>query len=1245
MKLFRLIASVLTLATLTATAQNSCRIHQYNSNDGGILTTITPSGEWALINLGTTAGGGNATSKLYHVDDETIIPLEYAGRALSINAISDDASIVVGSLAGKAIAYNRATGTIKAFPNRNLWQSGSLDYVTPDGKWAVGHYNGYMGIASANEDLTGDYYYSTLLVNIETGDTIATPGLPTRDMAHLNQNAITFRSITPDGRYAVGEMDWYIMQPNSPVVFVYDTQEHTTRIVGFTPHDNRDWEPLAENLHHLEVPVLSPDGHWLAGMAYMSKTVSGSEFNSEYGVPFRYDITTGQFEVFDGTEITVDDVCIDNAGTLFGNPNTGSPLRDFRILYKDKFWISLSQICKQYYGFNWSARTGYERTGSVTGISGDGSRIVAFPDPLSESYCIDFGCPVEDICAHVDLLDNYTVTPAAGSVFSSISTIEINFGRAVQVVGRGSTHVHLYKADGTKVADALSTSGGLTMKTGSSTTVNAVFRTRGLEAGMQYYVVIDAGAVAVAGDATLTNKEIRISYAGRHDGPVTAKSIVPEEGSTLRQLDATSAYILISFDCPVKVTEAASAYLERIEDGTHVATLSVAEGNSASTRHQVLLYPAGTVYLYDGLHYRVVLEEGSVTDYSGQENSGNQPITVSYTGSYIREVSNDKVLFEDDFSDPASSYAVWLRYEGDHHTPLATMSAMSFDADNMPWQFGLADDETYADPFAASHSLYSPSAQSDDWMMTPQLLLPTEGKTVLSFDAQSYMPNKQDVLKVYIFEEEFEIPVLTSAWMEDVRSRSVLLDSITLSAGQQQEITAGEWTHYSYSLAPWAGKNIYVVFANQNRNQSMIFLDNVAVQRELVYSFGFSTPDRVVNQSAITLAGQLTVHTADPVDAISLVLRDAAGNEISRVQWPTISGNVRERPLPFSFPQPLPLTVGMVNEYTIDVTVGQHQEVYAGSVADMTFLPTKRVVLEEVTGIDCQNCPQGILTIEKCRQSFGDQFIPISIHTYIGDPYAGSMTGYSDFLGLISSPSARINRLGKIYYPMVTVNGVYTDTYPDDPVWLDIVTQELSVPPLFDVALKAEQSADGRNVTFDTNVTYALDATGQQLSLLIVVLEDGLVNYQNNNLGAMTQELFGEWGQGGIYSGANSGGYAYPVTHNDVARAVIGQTYAGTIGLFPSNVKAGQTYTATVTSAFPAAVTDATKASAVAIVIDAQTGQIVGADHAPIYAHGQNVAPATLVPGDGVARNLQGLPVGDDYRGIVIVNGQKQVRK
>ena len=196
MKLFRLIASVLTLATLTATAQNSCRIHQYNSNDGGILTTITPSGEWALINLGTTAGGGNATSKLYHVDDETIIPLEYAGRALSINAISDDASIVVGSLAGKAIAYNRATGAIKAFPNRNLWQSGSLDYVTPDGKWAVGHYNGYMGIASANEDLTGDYYYSTLLVNIETGDTIATPGLPTRDMAHLNQNAITFRSIS-----------------------------------------------------------------------------------------------------------------------------------------------------------------------------------------------------------------------------------------------------------------------------------------------------------------------------------------------------------------------------------------------------------------------------------------------------------------------------------------------------------------------------------------------------------------------------------------------------------------------------------------------------------------------------------------------------------------------------------------------------------------------------------------------------------------------------------------------------------------------------------------------------------------------------------------------------------------------------------------------------------------------------------------------------------------------------------------
>lgn len=1239
-----LAACVLSLTHVWA-QDASYRLHKYNSNDGGILTNITPNGEWSVINLGTTASGGNATSKLYKVDTEEVIPVTYSGREVHASAVSNDGNIVVGSFSGRPVALNRATNKLTVFPLRNLWQSGSLTAVTPDGKWAVGSYNGYNGKLSDNDDLSHDYYYSPLLVNLETGDTIATPGLPRLDMSHLDQHAMRFTDITPDGRYVVGEMSWYIMQPVAGFVFVYDTQDHTYRVVGFTEDDRRPWTPAIADLHHLEYPTLSPDGHWMTGMGYVAKAQEGSDFFREYGAPFRYDMQTGKFELLEVDDANVDGCVITNNGTIFANPNTGSPLRDFRILFQDKYWITMNQICRQAYGFSFPERSGYERSGTVTSVCGDGSRFISFPDPMGESYCFDFGRPVEEVCANIDLLENYSVLPAAGSVFSQISTIEVNFGRAIQVLGTGK-NVHLYKADGTKVADGLTAGNqGLSLKTGSKSTVNAVFRTRALEDGVDYFVVIDAGAVAVSTDAERVNKEIRIAYKGRRNGPVQMTKVSPENHAQLRQIDAASSYVLVSFDCPVKLTENASASLIRVEDGNRMATLTLNEGNTEATRNQVLLYPVSTVYLYDGMEYKVVIDSASVCDYAGSVVSYNQPIEISYHGTYIREVGSDAVLFSDDFNDPAASYANWLRFEGDHHKPLSSMEAWGFDTDNMPWSFGMSDDATYADCFAGSHSLYAPSAQSDDWMMTPQLLLPGDGKTVLEFDAQSYNPSKADVLKVYVFEEDFEISYLNEAWMEDVRLKSVLLDSITLSAGANQETTAGEWTRYRYDLSAWAGKNIYLAFVNQNYNQSAVFVDNVSVQRELLYTIGFANAGRVVGKNEIQLNGQFTVKTDQPVSSISLVLKDADGKEVSRTGWPSVSGNIKDRPIPFAFPQTLPLTIGRQNDYTIDVQLDELQDVYKGSILDLSFEPVKRVVLEEMTGVDCPNCPLGILSIEKCEKAFGEQFIPVSIHTYTGDPWMGNLEAYSQFLGLNAAPSARINRTAGTYYPFVSVGGEYKDTYPESPLWYDIVAQELSRLAPCDINLTAVQSENGKNIDFSTSLRYAVNADNQQLSLFVIVMENGLEYYQANNLGSLEMDILGPWGAGGI----NSGAYAYPVTHNDVVRSVIGQTFSGTIGLFPATVEADKTYTSNFSASFPQAIEKVENATAVAMLIDSQSGEVVNACRTRVLGHQEYLDGIGLVEADldeAPAYTLSGVRVAQPARkGIYIMGGRKVVVK
>lgn len=57
---------------------------------------------------------------------------------------------------------------------------------------------------------------------------------------------------------------------------------------------------------------------------------------------------------------------------------------------------------------------------------------------------------------------------------------------------------------------------------------------------------------------------------------------------------------------------------------------------------------------------------------------------------------------------------------------------------------------------------------------------------------------------------------------------------------------------------------------------------------------------------------------------------------------------------------------------------------------------------------------------------------------------------------------------------------------------------------------------------------------------------------------------------------------------------------SGTIGLFPSTLTAGETYTATFSAPYPAAIADAKNASAVAMLINTQTGEVINAAKSPV---------------------------------------------
>ena len=149
------------------------------------------------------------------------------------------------------------------------------------------------------------------------------------------------------------------------------------------------------------------------------------------------------------------------------------------------------------------------------------------------------------------------------------------------------------------------------------------------------------------------------------------------------------------------------------------------------------------------------------------------------------------------------------------------------------------------------------------------------------------------------------------------------------------------------------------------------------------------------------------------------------------------------------------------------------------SVKNLSFKPTKRVVIEEVTGQDCVFCPQGKVAMEKIESIYGDLVIPIEYHTYTGDPLESGMSTYSQqFLGLTSAPTAKINRRAETYSPMTNVqkDGVtdYMFSSPNKDCWLDVVEQEMATDADANLDITASFDESTGKITMTSYYRFAI---------------------------------------------------------------------------------------------------------------------------------------------------------------------------
>ncbi|MDE7413487.1 MAG: Ig-like domain-containing protein [Muribaculaceae bacterium] len=1174
----------------------------------GHLDRVSDNGQWAVGYAKSPIDPiGYSYPRLYDVKNKKMTWLYKPGEENTVACmmgcdVTDDGKIVAGQYKGAPALWYADKGewSILSYNSNNKFPAGRVTHITPDGKYAIGTVTTADGWSEsiALWDLTG-----------ETPVDITPNNIPMPiSMFGTLQDIQQIRSVdlSPDGKKFIGLVCF--SYAGEAWTFMYDMEKKDWEGIGYnvtksglSTKTKYTFEPKYPGYAYLEGGVFSPDGKSIVGPAYTTE---------ETDAIYSLDLETGKVEIL-GESHGMLFGGVDGNGVVYASSPVGTPIRDWSALV-GKYWYDTKTLLKQVWGVDWQgevSQDNYGLSGTFASASKNGLVLLAadYSNDPYDTYVLELPESFADVAPRVNLLANYAVSPVNNAAFAVLSEVKVMFERQIDVTGAYNA-AQLIDEDGNVVANSIN----IGKDPGDARYLSITFRNRRLDVGKKYSVVIPAGVCNVAGDAPRQNAEIRVNYTGRPQAPVSMVSVTPAAGTTISRINSQSNPVSITFDAEVAPVEKnpGMMYLYRVsEDGSRER---VCQLNGSINGRVLSVFPVMEQRLAKGSKYDIVIEPNAVADISGADP--NAEITISYEGSYIPEPSIGAQIFFDDF-DSGLSGEKWMLWDGDLNEPNDEMQSWGFTAE-LPW-WTARDDVYSTDMAAVAHSMFTNPGASDDWMITNQLFI-NDDTAVLSFKSQSYH-NSGDVLKVYVYTTDDIITALTDNIMDHFRYDSDLVYEEVQTPGQNEDLLAGDWKENTIKLDKYAGKTVYIAFVNQNRNKSAIFIEDVEVRRDIKYSFINLTPASVVKQDQISVSGIITMTSkADTYKGYELRLLDGTGKEISKISDPDIE-MAEGYELEFKFPQQLPLTVGKVNEYTIDFKLGDLENQVTGNVQDLALSTTRKVVLEKMTGQGCPNCPLGIIALEYIEKDFKNQVIPLEYHCYTGDtfntPKAASM---NQFLGMNAAPSARIDR-GPIVSPMKTLED-FSYVYKNNGLWYDYVAEELNSYAPADINITSA-TFDGKNFNTTFDIKYALDMENANVNVLLVITENQLVGNQDNNLYMTENPMLGEWGKGGLYGNASN-----RYTFNDVVRTWEGTTVNGTGGFVPASIRGGEVYSGEMSTPTTNRILQPGYCNAVVMLIDAETGLVLNADRQAIYAAGI----------DDVNADLGAIRIANDGSNIVV---------
>lgn len=176
------------------------------------------------------------------------------------------------------------------------------------------------------------------------------------------------------------------------------------------------------------------------------------------------------------------------------------------------------------------------------------------------------------------------------------------------------------------------------------------------------------------------------------------------------------------------------------------------------------------------------------------------------------------------------------------------------------------------------------------------------------------------------------------------------------------------------------------------------------------------------------------------------------------------------------------------------------------NIPDPAMLPDpcvsyRKVLVEELTGVRCPNCPDGTAQLVSLGSQLGDTLVVVSIHAAPGydQPYPESQydfrttkgTALANFIGLASFyPTAAINR--RIVPPE-------TEPFLPRSIWKGIIDEEKKEAP--DVCIDLEKSFDAanRNLNISVAITPRINLSGEH-RLTVLITQDSIQDVQKKGL-------------------------------------------------------------------------------------------------------------------------------------------------